>query len=287
MRIVGSVNAALIVFASMLASSEGRAALVGGCQGFFATGPAVCGSVSLAGSDVDARQINVTAAPLLNQINTTGVAVGASGGGAGIGASAASTGTFGTAHIFVSAFASPSQISSASALSDIGFVDGFTVGAQNLSVQIVSSASGLFTPNSGTGAVGFNLEDLTTNSFVVLDQELFLTSINPAASNTTKLTLLAGHAYAFNWTMEAEAGSINQGFTYSGNSSADLSHTGRLSIDVLDAGQSLSFLSGADYRSGPVSGVPEPSTWAMMILGFAGIIMAYRRKQNGTALRIA
>jgi hypothetical protein len=29
--------------------------------------------------------------------------------------------------------------------------------------------------------------------------------------------------------------------------------------------------------------VPEPSTWAMIILGF----MAYRRKQNGTALRLA
>jgi hypothetical protein len=33
---------------------------------------------------------------------------------------------------------------------------------------------------------------------------------------------------------------------------------------------------------------PEPSTWAMMILGFFGIgFMAYRRKQNGQALRIA
>jgi hypothetical protein len=34
--------------------------------------------------------------------------------------------------------------------------------------------------------------------------------------------------------------------------------------------------------------VPEPSTWAMMILGFCGIgFMAYRRKQNGAAFRIA
>jgi outer membrane lipase/esterase len=34
--------------------------------------------------------------------------------------------------------------------------------------------------------------------------------------------------------------------------------------------------------------VPEPSTWAMMILGFAGIgFMAYRRKQNGLAFRVA
>jgi hypothetical protein len=36
------------------------------------------------------------------------------------------------------------------------------------------------------------------------------------------------------------------------------------------------------------SAVPEPSTWAMMILGFCGVgFMAYRRKQNGPALRLA
>jgi hypothetical protein len=34
--------------------------------------------------------------------------------------------------------------------------------------------------------------------------------------------------------------------------------------------------------------VPEPATWAMMILGFAGIgFMAYRRKNQGAAFRIA
>ena len=36
------------------------------------------------------------------------------------------------------------------------------------------------------------------------------------------------------------------------------------------------------------SAVPEPSTWAMMILGFCGLgFMTYRRKQNGSALRPA
>jgi hypothetical protein len=31
----------------------------------------------------------------------------------------------------------------------------------------------------------------------------------------------------------------------------------------------------------PVSGVPEPSSWAMMLLGFAGVgLMAYRRKSK-------
>jgi hypothetical protein len=37
-----------------------------------------------------------------------------------------------------------------------------------------------------------------------------------------------------------------------------------------------------------VTAVPEPSTWAMMILGFVGLgFMAYRRKQNGAALSVA
>lgn len=34
--------------------------------------------------------------------------------------------------------------------------------------------------------------------------------------------------------------------------------------------------------------VPEPSTWAMMVLGFLGVgFMAYRREQNGTALSVS
>jgi hypothetical protein len=38
--------------------------------------------------------------------------------------------------------------------------------------------------------------------------------------------------------------------------------------------------------SATVAGTPEPSTWAMMILGFAGIgFMGYRRRNS--ALRVA
>jgi hypothetical protein len=37
----------------------------------------------------------------------------------------------------------------------------------------------------------------------------------------------------------------------------------------------------------PIAAAPEPSTWAMMILGFAGIgFMAYRRK-NVASFRVA
>jgi hypothetical protein len=37
-----------------------------------------------------------------------------------------------------------------------------------------------------------------------------------------------------------------------------------------------------------ISAVPEPATWAMMVLGFLGVgFVAYRRKRNGSALRLA
>jgi hypothetical protein len=40
--------------------------------------------------------------------------------------------------------------------------------------------------------------------------------------------------------------------------------------------------------AGGVSAVPEPSTWAMMILGFAGVgFMTYRRRNQRTALNTA
>lgn len=39
-----------------------------------------------------------------------------------------------------------------------------------------------------------------------------------------------------------------------------------------------------DVTVSAVSAVPEPSTWAMMILGFAGVgFMAYRRRKSALA----
>ncbi len=51
--------------------------------------------------------------------------------------------------------------------------------------------------------------------------------------------------------------------------------------------------SNGEFGTGTVSfaiasAIPEPSTWAMMILGFCGLgFIAYRRKQNGSALSVA
>ena len=56
-------------------------------------------------------------------------------------------------------------------------------------------------------------------------------------------------------------------------------------------GAAQTAINGEFYYTSPVSqvgGVPEPTTWAMMLLGFAGIgFMAYRRRNQSTALTIA
>jgi hypothetical protein len=55
---------------------------------------------------------------------------------------------------------------------------------------------------------------------------------------------------------------------------------GSLLIDSADLIYRLS-CTGCSIGSPPVTDVPEPSTWAMMILGFAGVgFMAYRRKSK-------
>jgi hypothetical protein len=83
---------------------------------------------------------------------------------------------------------------------------------------------------------------------------------------------------------------------YYGDLKFDVTRTSGLSTDDFIANASLAYFA-ADLTNGSatgsqawetrVSAVPEPSTWAMMILGFFGVgFMAYRRKGQA-ALRLA
>ena len=47
----------------------------------------------------------------------------------------------------------------------------------------------------------------------------------------------------------------------------------------------LSFLGDFDYSPGIAPPVPEPSTWAMLLIGFAGIGFAAYRRKNKAALQ--
>jgi hypothetical protein len=57
--------------------------------------------------------------------------------------------------------------------------------------------------------------------------------------------------------------------------------------NLVFTGQSLSGDHGSAIDGVTISAVPEPSTWAMMILGFFGVgFMAYRRKSSASPLRL-
>ena len=73
----------------------------------------------------------------------------------------------------------------------------------------------------------------------------------------------------------------------------DISFVARLSVNSCASGDTACHTGTGLVGSGPdvtvtvFTPVPEPSTWAMMLLGFAGVgFMAYRRKREG-AFRIA
>jgi hypothetical protein len=115
--------------------------------------------------------------------------------------------------------------------------------------------------------------------------------------------------YGFDTTLGSSSGSsntvvippafsaypINTGLTSSGLSNWNTSaHDDWLAPDLTkwtgintDGGTGFVTLVTDGGTGGISGGVPEPSTWAMMILGFAGVgFMAYRRKSQG-AVRLA
>jgi len=56
----------------------------------------------------------------------------------------------------------------------------------------------------------------------------------------------------------------------------------------VDSPNDFRFARQFDFGNAIAPAVPEASTWAMMILGFAGVgFMAYRRRNQGAAFRIA
>lgn len=249
------------------------------CMGSFASAPAVCGSVVIAG--YSSAPMNVTATPVLDAISGSTVAVGGSGGGPGIGAAVIATGSFGVAHVYASSFDSWTSQGNTSAVANgyIGFIDGFTVGPASMVARFTPSLDGTFM-GAAHGYAYFNLYDQTALQFLAYDDQLFVYENHPSQQYVLDFLLTAGHTYQLSYTVRAEAVSETGWFTRYPSALADLSNTGRLTIDVLTPGEKLTFLSGANY--GSVSAVPEPSIWAMMLLGFAGVgFMTYRRKQNG------
>ena len=85
-----------------------------------------------------------------------------------------------------------------------------------------------------------------------------------------------GYAYDDGTALQFAGQGRYDPFTQTAYTAVGSSYTG----DSLSTNSHATELSGLLATTRPVSAVPEPSTWAMMILGFAGVVfMAYKRRQ--------
>jgi hypothetical protein len=138
----------------------------------------------------------------------------------------------------------------------------------------------------------------------------FFTVTTPALNTSPFDTVANGGLIAMSFTLSnglnftlANATSAGVGFNNTGFNTPEvlntIGYTGQLSNFVFQlstGGFTYSFSDSANSALNSngtmtatiAAAVPEPATWAMMILGFAGVgFMAYRRKQNGPTLHVA
>lgn len=108
-------------------------------------------------------------------------------------------------------------------------------------------------------------------------------NLQSSTSFNTSFTLTKGAIYNIQLSLFADANTLGIG----GGSDTQFAFIDPIiSLDPAFGNQGtldLSFSRGVGNTA--VDGVPEPSTWAMMILGFSGVgFMAYRRRSQASAL---
>ena len=141
-----------------------------------------------------------------------------------------------------------------------------------------------FSSNSSTlSDLGtFTLRDTSNHVFVNQPFDLEVTFSNPNAITNVTADILGAITFI--------GGLVHISFAPDSFSVGSTSYT----LDVNPLLLGTSFLSGGFDRetiTGTITAtaaVPEASTWAMLILGFAGVgFMAYRRKRSTLAFRVA
>lgn len=157
-------------------------------------------------------------------------------------------------------------------IGDDGSYDYFPVGHGNyVDLNGSSGQQGAITTKAsfaaGTYSVSFDLAGSQGGSG----------NVDPVFAHTTKILFSIG-GVTQELTLDPTAGFTTYTFLFT------TTGEGQLTFRDLPGGNNNV---GNILDNVTVTAVPEPSTWAMMILGFLGVgFMAYRRK-SGPALRIA
>lgn len=140
-------------------------------------------------------------------------------------------------------------------------------------------------------ATGGSTNNFAQVSFGIAGQFFDTALVNASEGLTTKTfndtnTYVLATNYQYSVQLYANLQAIVSG--NSGGGTATFSGFIDPTFTVVGDNASAYTLSFSPGIGNSVGAVPEPSTWAMMILGFGGLgFMAYRRRLNGTAFRIA
>jgi hypothetical protein len=155
-------------------------------------------------------------------------------------------------------------------------------------------------PTSATGAFshavgGTTFDDQITFQLVGSSQFLTIASVtNNFADAASRITNFSGSVFRIVGEIGGGddirvigpvAATANCGANCQGFGGSAILTAGNYYLDISGIGGGTSGYGGTLSTS--VSAVPEPSTWAMMILGFFGVgFMAYRRRNQTAAFRI-
>ena len=90
-------------------------------------------------------------------------------------------------------------------------------------------------------------------------------------------TLTAGTYYFLDFAFN---GNSNQNYFYDQSGAEPYSQAGFAGIDGTQGGSTSNFVLARIRLNGDVAAVPEPATWAMMLIGLAGIGLAVRRAKR-------
>ena len=159
-----------------------------------------------------------------------------------------------------------------------GWSAGASIGVDSRSDFVHSGVYGL-----AFGAVGFNsplAQNLATEIGATYSVSFWLNIFSSSPNFPNAVTLSWGNSIIFDQTDLSADGWTQYSFVETAVSTTTLLEFGLRQdpgASGLDDISVVQITPGTD----PIPAVPEPSTWAMMILGFAGIgFMAFRRKSK-------
>jgi hypothetical protein len=174
------------------------------------------------------------------------------------------------------------------------FGSGCSTASVAVTDQLAFVGSPFFSASTTTGPLdvvfgGFGVSNPSILFFDFNDSyngQIFNLQVNfaaPAAASPNPANFAANLTGTLNWLtggqLQIDFGAV-QHFTFAGGSFDLQIKDVILQTNMLQPGDA-EFLIGTFSA---VTAVPEPSTWAMMILGFAGVgFMAYRRRNRGAA----